>query len=53
VDIPIIVGGGIRTERQVQEAYDAGADMIVLGTVFENEPEMLFSLSEVKERWSK
>jgi putative glycerol-1-phosphate prenyltransferase len=53
VDIPIIVGGGIRTERQVQEAYDAGADMIVIGTVFENEPETLFTLSEVKERWSK
>lgn len=53
VDCPIIVGGGIRTERQVQEAYDAGADLIVLGTVFETEPEMVFTLVEVKERWSK
>lgn len=53
VDCPIIVGGGIRTERQVQEAYDAGADMIVIGTVFETEPEMVFTLAEVKERWSK
>lgn len=53
VDCPIIVGGGIRTERQVQEAYDAGADLIVIGTVFETEPEMVFTLAEVKDRWSK
>lgn len=33
--IPLIVGGGIRTENQKQEAYKAGADMVVMGTVFE------------------
>ena len=31
-----IVGGGIRTEAQKQTAYEAGADMIVMGTFFEN-----------------
>lgn len=35
VKIPLIVGGGIRTERQMKTAYDAGADMLVMGTVFE------------------
>lgn len=35
IDIPLIVGGGIRTELQKQEAYNAGADMVVMGTVFE------------------
>ncbi len=34
--IPLIVGGGIKTEAQKQEAYLAGADMVVMGTVFEN-----------------
>ncbi|HIB46957.1 MAG TPA: geranylgeranylglyceryl/heptaprenylglyceryl phosphate synthase [Flavobacteriaceae bacterium] len=33
--IPLIVGGGIRTEAQKKKAYDAGADMVVMGTVFE------------------
>jgi len=33
--IPVIVGGGIRTSRQVREAVDAGADIIVTGTVVE------------------
>jgi putative glycerol-1-phosphate prenyltransferase len=53
VEIPIIVGGGIRTERQLQEAYEAGADLVVVGTAFENDPEVLFALSEVKDRWGK
>ena len=35
VNIPLIVGGGIRTSRQVREAVDAGADVIVTGTVVE------------------
>lgn len=33
--IPIIVGGGIRTQQQLETAYNAGADMVVMGTVFE------------------
>ena len=35
IDIPLIVGGGIRTEIQKQIAYQAGADMVVMGTAFE------------------
>ncbi|GHC46083.1 geranylgeranylglyceryl/heptaprenylglyceryl phosphate synthase [Ulvibacter litoralis] len=35
ISIPLLVGGGIRTERQKQEAYTAGADLVVMGTVFE------------------
>ncbi|MGK0386457.1 MAG: phosphoglycerol geranylgeranyltransferase [Patiriisocius sp.] len=35
VEIPIIVGGGIKTQVQKEAAYDAGANMIVMGTVFE------------------
>lgn len=35
LDIPLIVGGGIRTEKQVEKVYAAGADMIVIGTAYE------------------
>jgi putative glycerol-1-phosphate prenyltransferase len=35
IQIPLIVGGGIRTEQQQQLAYRAGADIIVMGTIFE------------------
>jgi putative glycerol-1-phosphate prenyltransferase len=33
--IPLIVGGGIRTKKQLQEAYNSGADLVVIGTAFE------------------
>lgn len=34
--IPVIVGGGIRSIQAMQEVYDAGADLVVIGTAFEN-----------------
>ena len=36
--IPLIVGGGIRNRQQLNNAYDAGADMVVIGTAFEKDP---------------
>ncbi|MCG2418028.1 geranylgeranylglyceryl/heptaprenylglyceryl phosphate synthase [Aequorivita sp. F47161] len=36
INIPLIVGGGIKTELQKQTAYKAGADIIVMGTAYEN-----------------
>ncbi len=39
VSIPVIVGGGIRSMQAIQSAYDAGAQMVVIGTAFEQNPE--------------
>lgn len=36
VDLPIFVGGGIRTPQQVGAARDAGADFIVVGNFIED-----------------
>lgn len=36
VKIPLIVGGGIVDLKGIQNAYDAGADLVVIGTAFEN-----------------
>lgn len=35
VNIPLIVGGGIRSKEQLDEAYKSGADIVVIGTAFE------------------
>lgn len=35
IEIPLIVGGGIRSKKQLIQAYDAGADLVVVGTAFE------------------
>ncbi|TDP03633.1 geranylgeranylglyceryl/heptaprenylglyceryl phosphate synthase [Flavobacterium sp. 245] len=37
VEIPIIVGGGIVDLHGIQNAYKAGADLVVIGTAFEND----------------
>ncbi len=39
LEIPIIVGGGIRRPRAARERVEAGATMIVTGTVFEERSE--------------
>ncbi|TYA52979.1 geranylgeranylglyceryl/heptaprenylglyceryl phosphate synthase [Formosa maritima] len=35
--VPLIVGGGIKTKEQLEDAYNAGADLVVIGTAFEND----------------
>lgn len=45
IDVPLIVGGGIKTEEQSLALASAGADIIVTGNVIEN--------SEVKQKVSK
>lgn len=41
ISIPLIVGGGIRNSEQLQQAYISGADLVVIGTAFE-ENELFF-----------
>lgn len=36
IKIPVIVGGGIVDLQGIQKAYKAGADLVVIGTAFEN-----------------
>jgi putative glycerol-1-phosphate prenyltransferase len=36
INVPLIVGGGLRTPEMVKAAWDAGADMVVVGNAFEN-----------------
>jgi len=37
LNIPLIVGGGIRSKEQLDEAYTSGADIVVIGTAFEKD----------------
>ncbi len=37
IQIPLIVGGGIVNLQGIQQAYNAGADMVVIGTAFEKD----------------
>jgi len=48
VNLPLIVGGGIRSTEAVRRAWDAGADMVVIGNSIENNPEFLRELNTLK-----
>lgn len=37
ISIPLLVGGGIRSKTQINEAYSSGADLVIIGTAFEND----------------
>lgn len=37
LDVPLIVGGGIRSKAGIENAYAAGANLVVIGTAFEND----------------
>lgn len=41
LNIPVVVGGGIKTIMQIESAYESGADMVVIGTAFEQDETFL------------
>jgi phosphoglycerol geranylgeranyltransferase len=45
VDIPVIVGGGIRTALQAKQACKSGADMVVVGNAAEKDPDLIAELA--------
>ena len=45
LSVPLIVGGGIRTKKQLKNAFQAGADLVVIGTAFEENEDFLKDLT--------
>ena len=50
ISIPLIVGGGITTTEAALQVYDAGADMIVVGTAMEKEPGLIRDFYELRNK---
>ena len=47
ISVPLIVGGGVRTRDDMKEIYEAGADIIVIGSAIEENPSMIKTFAEV------
>ena len=45
IDIPLIVGGGIRTPEKAYENVKAGADVIVVGDAIEKDPQLILEMA--------
>ncbi len=45
IDIPLIIGGGIRSYEEAKRALDSGANCIVVGNAAEDNPTILFEIA--------
>lgn len=48
VELPIIVGGGINDATKLKSAFEAGADLVVVGTKIEDSPQFLNEIITIK-----
>lgn len=53
LSLPLIVGGGIRSTEQLTDAFQAGADLVVVGNVFEQEPKMITEFVDCTRNFGK
>jgi len=49
ISIPLTVGGGIKTGKEVEELFNAGADMIILGNGVEKNPNLLKDACRIRD----
>lgn len=49
VSIPVTVGGGIKTANEVEDLFNAGADMIILGNGVEKNPQLLKNACKIRD----
>ena len=47
ISIPLMIGGGIDTPEKLKNAFQSGADIVVVGNVLEKQPELLASFTEI------
>jgi putative glycerol-1-phosphate prenyltransferase len=46
ISVPLIVGGGLRTNEDILNALNAGADIIVVGNILESTPEKMVDFAK-------
>ena len=45
IDIPLIIGGGIKSANQARKSCEAGADIIVVGNAIEKKSDLIKQIS--------
>ncbi len=49
ITVPIAVGGGLRSGKDIENAYMAGADMVIIGNSCEENPEFLREACRIRD----
>ena len=52
-ELPLVVGGGIRTVSEIETALDAGADLIVIGNRIEEDIDFLLDIKTILDTGDK
>lgn len=53
VSIPVVVGGGLRKESEIEQVFDAGADLVILGNGCEENAALLRQACMVRDTFRK
>jgi phosphoglycerol geranylgeranyltransferase len=53
INTPLIVGGGINTSQKALAAFEAGADLIVIGNALEKNPDLLTEIADKVYDWNR
>jgi putative glycerol-1-phosphate prenyltransferase len=51
VSVPVTVGGGIKSAKEVEDLFNAGADMIILGNGVEKNPQLLRDACIIRDKF--
>ena len=52
IEIPIIVGGGLRNTESIYQTLQAGADLVVIGNALEENPKNIQAMKEIVHNFS-
>ncbi len=47
ISLPLILGGGIRTPEEADRAFNAGADLVVVGNAIEDDASLILEMGQV------
>lgn len=53
LDMPLIVGGGIGTPEAMMAAFEAGADLVVIGNAFESQPQLIPDFAQALKKYNE
>jgi phosphoglycerol geranylgeranyltransferase len=51
ISVPLAIGGGIKNKEQIEDIFNAGADLIILGNGCEKNPELLLQACKIRDNF--
>jgi len=51
ISVPLVVGGGLKTGRDISESFSAGANLVVLGNGCEKNPDLLMKACRTRDEF--